>query len=466
MTIQDLLKDVSVMDLTAFARAIPSPKDFLLTQTIFPTVEMREVKWRTKDSGRYVNVAKYRAFNASVPFATREAWQTSREGALPALGQKLVVSEQEQILLEASHGSDQDRLIELLYDDVERHVEAIRSRLELAAGDVLVDGRFTLEQENGLTLEVDWNVPAENMPVARIPWSDPASDPIADELRWIQHLDDIGAPEPELVITSRKAFSYLAANNAYRAAYYGSVNPSTTPTATLTPQQINVVRGNYNLPPIQFYKAQVRVDGKPRKVLPEDLWILVPPEREKWAQTMYGVTAEALVLSRGMNPEIIREDAPGLIITRGVQDDPVQIWTKPRLACRSCTPRTRTSWRRSCDGGPRAAEGRGLRTGPDHTGGADPAAGREPRPGGGRADQQPGRLGRPDAGRRRSGADRYRRAGPDCRQRRAGLGTGRGRRGRHEEVGVAADSLVLCVTRSQRTARSRFPHPAPGRASY
>lgn len=224
--------------------------------------------------------------------------------------------------------SDQDRLIELLYDDVERHVEAIRSRLELAAGDVLTDGRFTLEQENGLTLEVDWNVPAENMPVARIPWSDPASDPIADELRWIQHLDDIGAPEPELVITSRKAFSYLAANNAYRAAYYGSVYPSTTPTATLTPQQINVVRGNYSLPPIQFYKAQVRVDGKPRKVLPEDLWILVPPEREKWAQTMYGVTAEALVLSRGSNPEIIREDAPGLIITRGVQDDPVQIWTK------------------------------------------------------------------------------------------------------------------------------------------
>jgi hypothetical protein len=130
------------------------------------------------------------------------------------------------------------------------------------------------------------------------------------------------------VITSRKAFSYLAANNAYRAAYYGSVNPSTIPTTTLTPQQINVVRDNYSLPPVQFYKAQVRVDGKPRKVLPEDLWILVAPEREKWAQTMYGVTAEALVLSRGSNPEIIREDAPGLIITRGVQDDPVQIWTK------------------------------------------------------------------------------------------------------------------------------------------
>ncbi|MFF3401281.1 hypothetical protein ACFYW6_22530 [Streptomyces sp. NPDC002659] len=71
-------------------------------------------------------------------------------------------------------------------------------------------------------------------------------------------------------------------------------------------------------------------EANQREVRPlqEDLWILVPPDREKWGQTQLGVTAEALVLSRGTNPEIIREDAPGIIITRGVQDDPVQIYTK------------------------------------------------------------------------------------------------------------------------------------------
>ncbi|WP_407288988.1 hypothetical protein [Streptomyces sp. BP-8] len=52
-------------------------------------------------------------------------------------------------------------MIELLYDDVERHGEAIRSRLELAAGDVLADGKFELVQENGLTLEVDWGAGGE-----------------------------------------------------------------------------------------------------------------------------------------------------------------------------------------------------------------------------------------------------------------------------------------------------------------
>ncbi|MFI6434467.1 major capsid protein [Streptomyces sp. NPDC050759] len=330
MTIQDLIKDVTVQDLTAFARALPTPADFLLsggTNPVFPQLQLNDVKWRIKDSGRYVSTAKYRAYDASVPFASREAWSNVREGMLPPLGQKLVVGEQEQLLLEASRNADMDRLLELLYDDVERHVEAIKSRVELAAADVLLDGKLTIN-ENQFVTEVDFGVPAGNMPTAAVLWSDPASDPIRDELAWIQYLDDLGAPEPALVLTSRRAFSYLALNNAYRAAYYGSVNPSTTPTASLTPEQVNVVRGNYGLPPITFYKAQVRVDGTAVKCLPDDRWIMLPPDRSKWGNIQWGTTSESLVLSRGSNPAIVREDAPGLIITRGTQDDPPQIWTK------------------------------------------------------------------------------------------------------------------------------------------
>ncbi|MFE3500291.1 hypothetical protein [Kitasatospora sp. NPDC059160] len=90
------------------------------------------------------------------------------EGLLPALGQKVIVGEKQQILLEQPHGADQDRLLELLFDDAERHIEAIRSRLELAAGDVPPDGWFTLDAatENGLSIEIDFNVPAGNVPVA------------------------------------------------------------------------------------------------------------------------------------------------------------------------------------------------------------------------------------------------------------------------------------------------------------
>ncbi|GHE10928.1 hypothetical protein [Streptomyces alanosinicus] len=122
--------------------------------------------WRVKDDGRYVNVAMCRGSDASVPFASHEAWQTAIEGMVPRLGQKLLVGLQEQLLVEASRGTNEDWLIELLYDDTERRVEAICSRVELAWGDVLVGGKFSLNPENRLTIEVDWGVPAGNLPRA------------------------------------------------------------------------------------------------------------------------------------------------------------------------------------------------------------------------------------------------------------------------------------------------------------
>ncbi|WP_404870861.1 major capsid protein [Kitasatospora griseola] len=92
--------------------------------------------------------------------------------------------------------------MELLCDDAERHIEAIRSGLELAASDVLVDGKFTLDAEKGLTIEIDFGVPAGNMPTVARPWSDPTSDPIRDEHPNGHHRADRGTeqavPPPSL----------------------------------------------------------------------------------------------------------------------------------------------------------------------------------------------------------------------------------------------------------------------------
>jgi hypothetical protein len=239
-----------------------------------------------------------------------------------------MVGEQELLLQIANHNADQDRLIELLYDDVERHVESIDSRLEVAAADVLIDGKLSIAGENGLTTEVDFGVPAANRPTAPNVWSDDAADPIRDELAWIEYLESIGAPLPELVVTSRTAYSTLASNGVYQAAYWEGVAPGTTSSQLLTPGQVDSVRAQYGLPPVQIYKAQVRVDGVYRRPLPENLWIMLPGDRSKWGQTVYGTTAESLILSRTSSPQIVREDAPGLIVTRDAQDDPPQVWTK------------------------------------------------------------------------------------------------------------------------------------------
>lgn len=327
--LEALLRDITPTDIIAFARAVQTPADYALTQTVMPERQIQGVKFKTRRTSRRVNAAKYRAYDAQTPVASREVKRIETEGMLPPLGQKYLVAELETILLAARRGADASELVEMLYEDTAAHTLSIRSRLELAVGDLLTDGKFTLSGENGLTVEYDAGVPSENMPVASTAWTDPTADAIADELEWLEVLRASGAPMPERVITSYKARALLAANNAYRAAYYGSVSPSTTPTATLAPNEVDVVRARYNLPPIQVYDVQIPLDdGTMARPIPEDRWIMIPPNRTQWGETQYGITAEAIALTTGDNPAIELEEAPGIIVTHGWQDDPVQVWTK------------------------------------------------------------------------------------------------------------------------------------------
>jgi len=327
--LETLLHGVNATDINAFARAIQTPADYLLTNSVMPARRLDSVKWRTKSTSRRVPAASYRAWDATTKVASREIKRIETEGMLPPLGQKYIVGELEQILLDTSRGMDDKDLVDALYDDVAAHVLSIQNRLELAVGDLLTDGKFTLTNENGLTVEADFHVPSANMPAAPTPWTDPTADMLGDEMRWIEVLRTSGAPMPERVATSYKAQALAASNNSYRAAYYGSVSPSATPTAVLSPQEVNVVRARYNLPPVEVYDVTIpKDDGTNVRPLADNLWVMLPPNPTSWAETQYGVTAESLVLSSGNNPAIERIDASGIVVTHGYTDDPVQVWTK------------------------------------------------------------------------------------------------------------------------------------------
>lgn len=328
-----LLKDLTPTDINAFVRAIPGPEEYELTRSVLPEIALNTVKWRVKRTNRRVPAAKYRAWDATTPVASREITMIETEGKLPPLGQKYLVGEMEQILLDADRGANSDDLVQAVYDDIASHVLSVKSRLELAAGDLLADGKFTLAGENGLHIEYNAQVPAAHMPTASVPWTNPDADALADEMRWLQVLRDARAPLPARIVTSFKAKSLLAGNKSYRAAFYGALLGSQIPTAVLAPNEVDAVRARYGLPPIVVYDVQIPLDdGSNPTVLPENLWLMVPPNVRQWGETQYGITAESLVLSRGTNPAIERQDAPGIVVTSGYTDDPVTVWTKVAAA--------------------------------------------------------------------------------------------------------------------------------------
>ncbi|WP_093803884.1 major capsid protein [Streptomyces sp. Wb2n-11] len=321
-----LLRDTSATDLTVFARQMDTPAKYRLTREVLPETQIQGIKFRTTSAKRRVNAAKFRAYDAPTAMAKRQAERVVNEGMLPALGQTLAVSEMDQILLDVGHGSDTERYIELLYSDAERHVESIKTAQELAAGQLLATGAVNLP---GLGLDVDWNVPAENMPTAAILWDDPNATPLSDERAWIDYLVDNGAPAPREVITSRRARALLAANAEYRSAFYGSSSTATTPSATLAPNEVDAVRARYGLPPIVIYDVQVWNDDTYQRVLPDNKWILIPDvPASEWAQTQYGVTREAAQFTSGTNPALTRQEAPGIVVVTHVDDNPVQIYTR------------------------------------------------------------------------------------------------------------------------------------------
>ncbi|AKZ60839.1 putative protoporphyrinogen oxidase (plasmid) [Streptomyces ambofaciens ATCC 23877] len=328
-----LLRDISVTEINAFAREIQTPADYELTRTVMPERTINSVKWETRGTRRRVAAASYRAWDAQTKVATREITQFATSGKLLPLGQKYIVGEFETILENVDRGMDSRDLVDAVYDDVAAHVLSIKKRLELAVADLLIDGKFSLVGENGLTLEADYSVPSANMPTAPVDWTDPTADILADEQRWIEVLRSSGAPAPARVLTSYKTAALMMGNNSYRAAYYGSVSPSATPTAVLAPNEVNVVRARYNLPPITTYDVKIELDtGSDVRALPENMFFLLPPNPQQWAETQYGLTADGLLLSQGGNPSIVREEAPGIVVTRGVQDDPPQVWTKGSAA--------------------------------------------------------------------------------------------------------------------------------------
>ncbi|PBC72253.1 MULTISPECIES: major capsid protein [unclassified Streptomyces] len=321
-----LLQDTSATDLTVFARQLDTPAKYRLTREVLPPRTIQGIRFKAESMKRRVNAAKFRAYDAPTAMAQRQAERVVNEGMLPALGQTLAVSEMDQILLDVGSGQDTARYIDLLYSDVERHVESIQTAQELAAGQLLANGTVNLP---GIGLDINWNVPSANMPTAAVKWDQPSATPLADERAWIDYLVNSGAPTPKMVLTSRRARSILASNAEYRAAFYGSYSTETTPTATLAPNDVDTVRARYGLPPIVEYDVQVWDDDVYKRVIPDTKWILVPDvSPAEWAETQWGRTREAAQFTSGTNPALTREEAPGIVVVTHVDDNPVQIYTR------------------------------------------------------------------------------------------------------------------------------------------
>lgn len=313
--------------LTGYVRELPTPPLLTLNRWL-PDRNIQDIEAAWDVVTKTNRTAMFRSWDAETPIGKRDSFSRNRI-ELPPIGQKTVIGERERIMLEQvrTGGDPRNRTIEAIYNEADTNTRAVYNRMELARGDVLTDGKFTLSGENGLTLEVDYGVAADHLiAVGSITaWTDHTNATPLENLRtWAdKYIDDTGEA-PAYALTSRAVVGHMVQCATVRSALSSLAGVPTQ----VTRAQLNTLLDAWDLPQLVTYDTQVDVAGSGTRPIAASKVALLPQDPASLGFTAWGITAEALELATGQNPGLAFQDLPGLVGVVLREGDPVRLWTK------------------------------------------------------------------------------------------------------------------------------------------
>jgi len=296
---------------TAFVRRVPTPANQVLNQ-LLPDRTFTSSSIDITEVTRTNRTAKFRTFDGRPHRTSRDFIQT-RTVKLPPLSVANGIGEAERLQLEFARtgGQSYSALADAIYDDATNLVQEVRARMELARGDVLTDGKFTLAGENGLYLEADFGVPTDNFVTASTVWTDFANSQIIRDMRaWVQQYVNLNGFRPGGFVCSESVVGYMLQNAEVRAL---SASLAGSP-QLVTEQALAAALAAFRLPPLLFtYDTKLDVDGVTTEVLDPAKVIFTPPNPADLGYTAWGITATALELVNSPKTDFSFDDAPGIV---------------------------------------------------------------------------------------------------------------------------------------------------------
>ncbi|MGK9270490.1 major capsid protein [Williamsia muralis] len=301
---------VSPDALTTLARTVPVPSSNALEQ-LFPT---RDILSNRIDWAEFVKTnrtAQYRSFDGTIHVSARDAG-SGKYVELAPFSDSLNKGEYERIAQEMARlgGTNLAAKVTAAYNDAERLVTNMHNRVELAWGDVLTDGKLTIN-EGGLQSEADYGVPAGQITgVAGALWTDhAASVPLTDLEAQQQVRLNNGNGRAARMLMSRATRSHLRQNKQIIDAVHGATAGRTSVSVT----ELNTLLNDEELPIIETYDAMLDVDGVTTRVIAADKAILLPENIGDLGFMAYGISATALELVNSNLAELSFQDSPGIV---------------------------------------------------------------------------------------------------------------------------------------------------------
>lgn len=313
-------------ELTWYARDVPSPANLILEQFL-PNVQINHIEAEIGEIQKTNRAARFRSWDTPVGIGKRDTFE-SRRVKIPPLGQKLPIGEYEnlQLALARTGGNDRLAMIEEIYKDTDNNVRSIYNRVEVARGDVLQDAKFSLVNEDGLTLEADFGLPTDNNVAPLVLWSDSDdASPLQNLRTWMLYYAQLNGTRPGWMVCGEEVISALETCDEVRqAASYGGniLKPF------VTDAELAGIFSTNRFPQIVPYDTVIDWDGSNKRVIDANKVIFLPPNPADLGITAWGITAEALALMGSTNPQLTFQQAPGIVAVTTREGDPPRVWSK------------------------------------------------------------------------------------------------------------------------------------------
>lgn len=322
---------VDLAELTLAVRQLPEQAEYILHRWL--PIEVRDsidYRYVRNDRARQ-RIAAYRSYDTPPPIGSRPAGSEVR-GSLPPLSHMIPLLEEEQLRLNAARarGGRDAQAIDAIFDNDARTAKrAWDGRVELARGQLLSEGKVTIgtpeQQENGLALEADFDMPASHLITAGELFDDAGADLLGQLEEWCDLVEeDSGGVRPGAMLGSRRIRGAMLKHPQLRGL---NATVGGTP-ASITGQQLDQIFESRELPPYVVNRARVRrLDDQVVPVIPSDRVILLPDPAgdELPGSVQSGRTLESDDLVR--QRIVATEDAPGVIVLTFEEDLPKRFYT-------------------------------------------------------------------------------------------------------------------------------------------
>lgn len=310
---------VPLEDTITFTQQVPLPSNNQLT-AMFPTRHYGTDEVDFAEITQTNRAAKFRNWDGSFWVAPRDTGLDKRVKLLP-LGGQLGVGEYERRQKEYARigGTIQSILVDAIYNDLQNLTTYVHNRVELAWGDVLSDGKLTIN-ENGVQQEVDYGIPSTQKVTPAVLWdaSSGTIDPLANLITWYDVYRKKNGVGPGKFLTSLKVVRELQTNAKLIAAIKGDQTGATH----VTLEEISGLFASYGLPPISMdsvYDSNMDVDGDTTAVLPDNKFLFLPSDMSTLGFTAWGTPTTVMELNAnnvqvnqgaGVIGILVREEQP------------------------------------------------------------------------------------------------------------------------------------------------------------